>query len=650
MKKTVAVILTVIMLLSCGGMLVSVSAEGTDTLKVLSVYISDGGSNENDGLTADAPKKSFNSALAAMKNKMSEDTTYTAGAFVLVGDVTLKSAPDFYSDTSHRWEFPMTFTSVEGSKFAIKLSTEDANDPGLRIGGETMFTNIKILDCSENTKNTIALRADGHKLTLGKPNVTDDVETYDVAMGAKRPLMVYCGFSGKAEHESIDVTINSGTYGDIHTGSGMYNQNVTGEVNFVINGGEFRNGVITLGSYFTSQKTFYDNGAKYIVYCKTDECTFGGAYNVTINGGTFRDVDFLVGVAGATLKGNLDTEGKVLKAQNCTFNGKVTLDINAGSFMSGCNIGTGASIVNSTNFPEIDVEMLHPTTQVSQRGVVSYNGGMVIDYSGLNNSVKNDFAALIPAADAQYVIAHESNYTSVSDTQHKITCSCGCNREDLEDHKWDDGEITTFPTHTVKGEKTFTCTLCKVTRTEDVPTDLNTHYYTVYEKYNTEQHKKKCNDFAICGSEILEAHTWDEGTTEKRATHTEEGVMKFTCPCGETKTEVIPKSEQHETVNSKWQPHDDEQHKLVCPCGETVRLGYHNFDDGKITTQPTTEAEGVKTYTCKSCGGTKTEAIAKLPTSEDDTDSSGCGSVIGYGVFIVPMLVGVAFIPSKRKK
>ncbi len=647
MKKIVALFLTAIMLLSTVALLIPMSA-GAIASNVLSVYISDSGNDNNNGLTTDAPKKTFNSALAAMKNKMSEDSAYTEGAFVLVGDVTLTEAPDFFIDADKRWDFPMTFTSVAGEKYAIKLCTTNVDDPGLRLGGETLFTNIKILDCSENPKNVTALRADGHKLTIGRSNDANDVVTYEAGV-SERPLIVYGGLTAKAEHESIDVTINSGTYSNVHTGSGMYNQNVTGEVNFVINGGDFRNGVITLGSYFTSQKTFYDKGAQYIIYCKTDECTFGGAYNVTINGGTFSNVDFLVGVAGATLTGNLDTEGKVLKTQNCTFNGKVTLDINAGSFMSNCNIGTGASIVNSTNFPGIDVEMLHPTTQDSQRGAVSYNDGMVIDYSGLNNSVKNDFAALIPAADARYVIAHESNYTSVSNTQHKITCSCGCNREDLENHKWDDGKVTTFPTHTVGGEKTFTCTLCKVTRTEDVPADLDIHYYTVYERYNVEQHKKKCNDFAICGSEILEAHTWDEGTTEKRATHTEEGVIKFTCPCGETKTEVIPKSEQHETVNSIWQPHNDEQHKLACQCGETIRYGYHNFDDGKITTEPTTEAEGVKTYTCKSCGGTKTEAIAKLPTSEDDTDSSGCGSVIGYGVFIVPMLVGVAFIPSKGK-
>ena len=38
----------------------------------------------------------------------------------------------------------------------------------------------------------------------------------------------------------------------------------------------------------------------------------------------------------------------------------------------------------------------------------------------------------------------------------------------------------------------------------------------------------------------------------------------------------------------------------------------HTWDEGKVTTQPTTKAEGVKTYTCRVCKKTRTEPIAKL--------------------------------------
>lgn len=38
----------------------------------------------------------------------------------------------------------------------------------------------------------------------------------------------------------------------------------------------------------------------------------------------------------------------------------------------------------------------------------------------------------------------------------------------------------------------------------------------------------------------------------------------------------------------------------------------HTWDEGKITKQPTTSEEGMKTYTCTACGATKTEPIEKL--------------------------------------
>ena len=42
----------------------------------------------------------------------------------------------------------------------------------------------------------------------------------------------------------------------------------------------------------------------------------------------------------------------------------------------------------------------------------------------------------------------------------------------------------------------------------------------------------------------------------------------------------------------------------------------HNWDAGKVTKEPTTKAKGVRTFTCKGCGKTKTESIAKLTVKE----------------------------------
>ena len=44
----------------------------------------------------------------------------------------------------------------------------------------------------------------------------------------------------------------------------------------------------------------------------------------------------------------------------------------------------------------------------------------------------------------------------------------------------------------------------------------------------------------------------------------------------------------------------------------TPKTNNHTWDNGVVTTEPTTEHEGVKTYTCKVCNETKTETIPCL--------------------------------------
>ena len=57
------------------------------------------------------------------------------------------------------------------------------------------------------------------------------------------------------------------------------------------------------------------------------------------------------------------------------------------------------------------------------------------------------------------------------ETQHWHGCTEeSCNEKlDAAAHAWDDGVVTTQPTETGAGVKTFTCTACKRTRTEDIP-------------------------------------------------------------------------------------------------------------------------------------------------------------------------------------
>ncbi|MBO5294024.1 MAG: hypothetical protein J6B71_02070, partial [Clostridia bacterium] len=127
-------------------------------------------------------------------------------------------------------------------------------------------------------------------------------------------------------------------------------------------------------------------------------------------------------------------------------------------------------------------------------------------------------------------------YTSVDALTHQRECS-KCHAVEPSDHVWDAGTVTTPATHLTVGTKTFTCTDCGETKTEEIPKDA-THTYGAWEKHNETQHKRTC----ACGDIQYLNHAWGAGSFTTPATHLTVGTKTFTCTdCGETKTEEIPK-------------------------------------------------------------------------------------------------------------
>ncbi len=110
-----------------------------------------------------------------------------------------------------------------------------------------------------------------------------------------------------------------------------------------------------------------------------------------------------------------------------------------------------------------------------------------------------------------------------------------------------------------------------------------------------------------------------------------------------------PPAEHTHTADESapWQ-HDDTKHWKDCKDndGGKVDEGDHSWGEGQVTKQATCKEEGVKTFTCSTCGATKTEKIDKLtthtpitsPSSKDDyvydatghyTKCSICGAATG---------------------
>ena len=164
-------------------------------------------------------------------------------------------------------------------------------------------------------------------------------------------------------------------------------------------------------------------------------------------------------------------------------------------------------------------------------------------------------------------------------------------------HTWDNGTVTTEPTETTPGVRTFTCAVCSQTKTEVIPaTGAHTFVFTKniapscteagYDLYT-------CRDCGASEQRNVKpalGHKWDSGTVTAEPTETDPGTMTYTCTvCGQTKTEVIPATGPHT----------------------------HVWGEGTVTVAPTETTPGVRTYTCTVCGQTRTEIIPA-------TDSAVC--------------------------
>ena len=188
-------------------------------------------------------------------------------------------------------------------------------------------------------------------------------------------------------------------------------------------------------------------------------------------------------------------------------------------------------------------------------------------------------------------------------------------------HNFVAGNVTTQPTCTIQGRRTYTCTRCGMTKTEAIPalghtygpngkcircgaakpTQGHTHKYSeVLKKAATCTTPAEYQLVCSCGEAGSQPytkgtaldHAWDDGKVTKPATCKDTGVKTFTCTrCNTTRPETIAKTSEH------------------------------TWDAGVITTEPTYVSEGAKKYTCTVCGEEKREVLDKkqaIIASEED--------------------------------
>lgn len=157
-------------------------------------------------------------------------------------------------------------------------------------------------------------------------------------------------------------------------------------------------------------------------------------------------------------------------------------------------------------------------------------------------------------------------------------------------HTWNAGEVTRQPTETSTGRKVYTCTVCGATREEILPVLDHVHRHTA---------------------------------SVTAPTCTSQGYTTYTCPCGDSYvadyTDILPHTETRKpgfaptcTAPGLTDGKECAVCGLVLVKQSILKATGHSWDSGVVTVPPTEQSAGIRTYTCTTCGQTKTEEIPAL--------------------------------------
>ena len=233
------------------------------------------------------------------------------------------------------------------------------------------------------------------------------------------------------------------------------------------------------------------------------------------------------------------------------------------------------------------------------------------------------------------------------DNEHWKQCSRCDKKDDVGPHTWDNGTITTAPTCTTAGKKTYSCTKCDATKIEPIPatghswksdwTSDATHHWHECANENCDvtdnagkngyaEHsggKATCTQNAVCefckaeyGEKLphdFTAETVDAKYLKSAATCTEKAVYYKSCAvCGLSSkgTDGEATFEAGKPLGhdyGAWTPNGDGTHKRVC-AHDAAHTETENCHGGTATCT----AKAV----CTVCGGEYGEMAAHSFTAE----------------------------------
>ena len=262
------------------------------------------------------------------------------------------------------------------------------------------------------------------------------------------------------------------------------------------------------------------------------------------------------------------------------------------------------------------------------------------------------------------------------DNEHWKQCSRCDAKDDVSPHTWDSGTITTAPTCTKAGKKTYSCTKCDATKIEPIPatghswksdwTSDATHHWYECDNKNCDvtdnagkkgyaEHsggKATCTQNAVCefckaeyGEKLphdFTAETVDAKYLKSAATCTEKAVYYKSCAvCGLSSEGTADEATffSGNALDHDWgawtQNSDEETHTRICKRDTSHTETENCIDANKdhkcdICDYIISEcADDNKDHKCDYCGKKLTEHTGGKATCKDKAKCEVCGAEYG---------------------
>lgn len=544
------------------------------------------------------------------------------------------------------------YLCLNGYSITRTTDSTDAFDSVIRVYGDAQLV---LCDCKVSGTITHSADVYGRGVRLGDSSSTGDFIMYGGEISGNRiDISAHSAAAGDGagvESQLSDFTMYGGKITNNHVINGSNNEG--GGVNmhtggtFTMYGGEISGnacsdtggGVISAGAYlklyggtisnntadkrgggvFTNMTLTISDGIT-ITGNKSEQG--GGIYtydeDITINGGNitgntatygggvyhigdYRTCDTLTISGSATITGNTATDGDgvYVESGKNTSNwnkGQGALQINGGSITNNTATGNGGGVY------------------INERGLLTITGGNVTD----NTATVNGGGVYFNGESKKFNISGNINVTGIKK-------SGKANNIYLPN-----GQIIK-----IMGELTNTAPIGVTTEVEPdssnyVQIASGRAAYATPDKFQYENNDTSISAVLSGSNNLLVAceHnwgiTWQTDSTSHwhscsicngkdnivnhsggTATCTEKAICEgCSLPYGNTLG--------HDFTGDTWQTDADHHWKKCSRCDVTDTESPHEWNSGKVTTQPTCTTAGQKTYTCTVCSATKVETLDAL--------------------------------------